>query len=126
MNRADLIWLKSFARLHGPRRHLFLPEAKRGCQFFHDRVFTGDEIQNHDRVRGPVLICCCFPAGRRRGVLRDKRERNDLVRMKLSSYRDKDRVHIRGMDAAGLITNDVEHGLSEELPIRLRNVRETE
>ena len=50
----------------------------------------------------------------------------DLVRMKLSSYRDKDRVHVRGMDAAGLITRDVEHGLSEELLARLRNVRETE
>ena len=50
----------------------------------------------------------------------------DLVRMKLSSYRDKDRVHVRGMDAAGLITKDVEHGLSEELLARLRNVRKTE
>jgi hypothetical protein len=50
----------------------------------------------------------------------------DLVRMKLSSYRDKDRVHVRGMDAAGLITTDVENGLSEELLARLRNVRETE
>jgi hypothetical protein len=50
----------------------------------------------------------------------------DLVRMKLSSYRDKDRVHIRGMDAAGLITREVEDGLSEELRARLRNVRETE
>ncbi len=50
----------------------------------------------------------------------------DLVRMKLSSYRDKDRVHVRGMDAAGLITRDVEQGLSEELLARLRNVRETE
>jgi hypothetical protein len=50
----------------------------------------------------------------------------DLVRMKLCSYRDKDRVHVRGMDAAGLITKDVEHGLSEELLARLRNVRETE
>jgi hypothetical protein len=50
----------------------------------------------------------------------------DLVRMKLSSYRDKDRVHVRGMDAAGLITRDVEHGLSAELLARLRNVRETE
>jgi hypothetical protein len=29
----------------------------------------------------------------------------DLVRMKLSAYRDKDRVHIRSMDAAGLINN---------------------
>jgi hypothetical protein len=46
--------------------------------------------------------------------------------MKLSSYRDKDRVHVRGMDSAGLITPDVELGLSEELQSRLRNVRETE
>jgi len=50
----------------------------------------------------------------------------DLVRMKLSSYRDKDRVHVRGMDAAGLITGDVERALSEALLARLRNVRETE
>jgi hypothetical protein len=50
----------------------------------------------------------------------------DLLRMKLSSYRDKDRVHVRGMDAAGLITRDVENGLSEALMARLRNVRETE
>ena len=50
----------------------------------------------------------------------------DLVRMKLSSYRDKDRVHVRGMDAAGLITREVESRLSEQLIARLRNVRETE
>jgi hypothetical protein len=30
------------------------------------------------------------------------------------------------MDAAGLITSDVERGLSEDLQARLRNVRETE
>jgi len=47
----------------------------------------------------------------------------DLVRMKLSSNRDKDRVHIRGMDAAGLITNAVEAGLSEDLGFRLRHIR---
>jgi hypothetical protein len=46
--------------------------------------------------------------------------------MKLSSYRDKDRVHVRGMDAAGLITRDVENGLSNELLARLGNIRETE
>jgi hypothetical protein len=50
----------------------------------------------------------------------------DLVRMKLSSNRDKDRVHIRGMEAAGLITKAVEDGLSEDLGARLRHVRETE
>jgi hypothetical protein len=50
----------------------------------------------------------------------------DLVRMKLSSYRDKDRVHIRSMDAAGLITREVEKGLPDELRSRLQHVRETE
>jgi hypothetical protein len=50
----------------------------------------------------------------------------DLVRMKLSAYRDKDRVHVRGMDAAGLITLEIEHGLDEGLRSRLRHIRETE
>jgi hypothetical protein len=50
----------------------------------------------------------------------------DLVQMKLSAYRDKDRVHIRAMDAAGLITPEVEHRLPGELYGRLRYTRETE
>lgn len=50
----------------------------------------------------------------------------DLVRMKLSSYRDKDRVHVRGMDAAGLISKEVEQGLSGDMQSRLRHIRDTE
>lgn len=50
----------------------------------------------------------------------------DLVQMKLSANRDKDRVHLRSLDAAGLITPEVERGLPEELRTRLRQVRETE
>jgi len=50
----------------------------------------------------------------------------DLVRMKLSSFRDKDRVHVRSMDAARLITPDVEKSLTPELLARLKHVRETE
>jgi len=50
----------------------------------------------------------------------------DLVRMKLSSFRDKDRVHVRSMDAARLITPDVEKNLTPELAARLKHVRETE
>jgi hypothetical protein len=50
----------------------------------------------------------------------------DLVRMKLSAYRDKDRVHIRGMEAAGLITHAVEQALAPELLARLQHIRETE
>ncbi len=50
----------------------------------------------------------------------------DLVRMKLSANRDKDRVHIRALDAAGLITPEIEHALQEPLRARLQQVRETE
>lgn len=46
----------------------------------------------------------------------------DLVRMKLTSYRLKDRVHVQDLDAVGLI----EAQLSEPLRARLREVRATE
>jgi hypothetical protein len=48
----------------------------------------------------------------------------DLVRMKLSAYRDKDRVHIRSLDAAALITAEVEKAFPNE--DRLNHIRETE
>jgi len=50
----------------------------------------------------------------------------DLVRMKLSANQDKDRVHLRSLDAAGLITPEIERGLPESLRARLQRVRETE
>lgn len=50
----------------------------------------------------------------------------DLVRMKLTSYRLKDRVHIQDLDAVGLITPDMEARLSEVLRARLREVRAAE
>ena len=49
----------------------------------------------------------------------------DLVHMKLTSYRLKDRVHIQDMDAAGLIGADVEGGLPNELLRRLAEIRST-
>jgi hypothetical protein len=50
----------------------------------------------------------------------------DLVRMKLNSYRDKDRVHIRGMEAAGLISGEIAAELTDEQRERLAHIRETE
>jgi hypothetical protein len=49
-----------------------------------------------------------------------------LLRMKLSSNRLKDQVHVQAMDAAGLITPKVEEGLPGELLARLRHIREAE
>ena len=50
----------------------------------------------------------------------------DLVRMKLTSYRLKDRVHLKDLDAVGLITPEMEAQLPEPLRERLREVRATE
>jgi len=50
----------------------------------------------------------------------------DLTRMKLTSFRLKDQVHIKSMDAVGLITNAVERQLTPELFSRLKHIRETE
>lgn len=50
----------------------------------------------------------------------------DLVRMKLTSFRLKDQVHIQDMDSVGLITAEIESSLSEELRERLKKVRESE
>ena len=48
----------------------------------------------------------------------------DLVRMKLVSYRLQDRVHIQDLDRAGLITPEAE--LPPELRRRLDEIRATE
>ncbi len=50
----------------------------------------------------------------------------DLVRMKLTSYRLKDRVHIQDLDGVGLITPAIEAGLPATLRTRLTEVRATE
>jgi hypothetical protein len=50
----------------------------------------------------------------------------DLVRMKLTSFRLKDKVHIQDMDSVGLITPEIEASLSEPLRERLAEVRATE
>jgi hypothetical protein len=50
----------------------------------------------------------------------------DLVRMKLTSFRLKDKVHIQDLDGVGLITPEIESSLSEPLRQRLAEVRATE
>jgi len=50
----------------------------------------------------------------------------DLVRMKLTSFRLKDRVHLKDLDGVGLITAEIESQLPEPLLDRLHEVRATE
>jgi hypothetical protein len=50
----------------------------------------------------------------------------DLVHMKLTSFRLKDKVHIQDMDSVGLVTPEIEAGLSPLFRERLAEVRATE
>jgi hypothetical protein len=50
----------------------------------------------------------------------------DLVRMKLISFRANDEAHLKDLDDAGLITPEVEAGLSPILAERLARVRARE
>lgn len=50
----------------------------------------------------------------------------DLVRMKLTSLRLRDRVHLQDLDRVGLITPEIEAQLSAPLRVRLQELRETE
>jgi hypothetical protein len=50
----------------------------------------------------------------------------DLVLMKLTSFRLKDKVHIQDLDSVGLITPEIEAGLSPILRERLAEVRAQE
>src|SRR5260370_30968961 len=51
---------------------------------------------------------------------------SDLVRMKLTTYRLRDRTHVIDMDSVGLITPEIEAALSDPLRSRLQQVREEE
>jgi len=48
-----------------------------------------------------------------------------LVRMKLTSFRDRDRVHLRDLLEVNLISPEIERDLPPDLQERLRQLRET-
>ena len=86
-------------------------------------IFSGEKVKPSQMIANPPLSperkrvkgeeVCVIPVA-------------DLVRMKLSANRDKDRVHVRSLDAAGLITPEIEREMSAPLRARLHQVRETE
>ena len=49
-----------------------------------------------------------------------------LIRMKLGANRDKDRVHVRVLVAAGMITPEMVEALPAELRARLDHIWATE
>jgi hypothetical protein len=84
-------------------------------------VFTREKVRPEYVDSVPGISC---PSRTSEGILIAPVA--DLVRMKLTSFRLKDQVHIQDMDSVGLITPEIEASLSEALRERLRKVRASE
>jgi hypothetical protein len=82
--------------------------------FIGEKVRPGDlaEIPASDPIRTKEGIWICTAA--------------DLVRMKLISFRLKDKLHIQDLDGVGLITPEIEASLPNALRARLHEVRTLE
>lgn len=91
------------------------PSARRAVHM----IFAGEKVRQEYPERVPEL-------GPSR-TIRDIRlvPLADLIRMKLTSFRLKDQMHIQDLDEAGLIGQEMEGGLSEVLLDRLAQVRAT-
>ena len=93
------------------------PSARRAVQL----IFAGEKVRNDNLFEVPEIE----PAeAAEHGLLLAPVDH--LLRMKLTSFRDKDRVHVRDMDQAGLITPEIEASLPEALRERLAHIRATE
>jgi hypothetical protein len=83
-------------------------------------IFTGERVRANYPEAAPDIGPCRTLQGVRLIPLAD------LVRMKLTSFRLKDQAHLKDLEEAGLITPELENGLSEILRVRLAHVRATE
>ena len=89
------------------------PSARRAVHM----IFSGEKVRPEYLEATPELGDC--------RTIREVRlvPLADLVRMKLTSFRAKDEAHVKDLDEAGLITPEIEAGLSPALRERLLQTR---
>jgi len=127
VNRADLPRIAEAARSLGLEyRHVAgvdmlvdakAPKARSGIHL----LFAGERVRPSDLEPVPRLS---EPSVGEGGILLVAPA--ELVRMKLISYRQRDKTHIIDMDSVGLITPEIEAGLPDVLRDRLEEVRAEE
>ena len=129
INHSDLERLKVVAAKHGfTFRHamgvdmLLPPGEVKALNAIH-LIFSGQKTKASQAVPNPPLRPEYLTIN---GVQVSVIPVADLVQMKLSNNRDKDRVHVRDMDSVGLITPDVEASLPVALRNRLAEIRTSE
>jgi hypothetical protein len=89
------------------------PSARRAIRL----VFAGEKVRSEYPELTPELGSYRSVKGLRLIPLQD------LIRMKLTSFRASDEAHLKDLDEAGLITPEIEAGLSLILAERLAQVR---
>jgi hypothetical protein len=129
IGRSDLQKVIAIAERHGFRfRHsagldmLLYGDSDKARNAVH-LLYSGEKVRPTQAVPNPAI------APERKRILGEEFSvirLPDLVRMKLSSYRLKDQVHVQVMDAAGLISRELEESLPQDLRLRLQHVRESE
>jgi hypothetical protein len=92
------------------------PSARRSVHL----IFAGEKVRADYPEAAPILSSIRILRGVRLIPLAD------LVRMKLTSFRAKDEAHLKDLDQAGLITAEIEGGLSDVLRQRLSQARARE
>jgi hypothetical protein len=126
VNRRDLDRIAQAVRPYGfALRHvagidMLVDAAKPSARSAVHMVMAGERVRSTDIAAVPELST---PVETSEGILIVPIA--DLLRMKLTSFRLKDKVHIQDLDGVGLITQEVEATLPGELRERLAEVRET-
>jgi hypothetical protein len=92
------------------------PAARRAVHI----VFSGEKVRPEYPEATPEMGGCRVLQGVRLVPV------EDLIRMKLSSFRLKDQTHLKDLDEAGVITPAIEAGLGEVHRQRLARVRQSE
>jgi hypothetical protein len=124
VNRSDLDRIAAAVRPYGfALRHvagidMLVDAAKPSARSAVHLVMAGERVRPTDIAPIPEFS---IPVETSEGILIVPVA--DLLRMKLTSYRLKDKVHIQDMDGVGLITPEVEAALPGGLRERLVEVR---
>lgn len=100
--------------------HMLMRTGERSARRAVHMVFAGEKVRPEYPEAVPDLGPCRTIKGIRLVSL------EDLVRMKLTSFRAKDEAHLKDMDEAGLITPEIEAALSPVLRERLARARARE
>jgi hypothetical protein len=126
VERACLNAIRNALEPHGFRyRHaagidMFVNAAEPKARNAVHLLFIGEKVQPGD----PAPVPDSEPVRTTEGLLIAPVA--DLVLMKLTSFRLKDKVHIQDMDSVGLITAEIEQSLPDLLRRRLAEVRALE